>query len=131
MATKKIKCGIMDREAYINRTMRIARGEYSPDKDEPKIWFESIETLAQVLNRRNLKLLQVIEDRKPHSITALAHETGRAKGNLSRTLKKMESYGLVSFEQSGRNKRPVALGCEFEISYGRKSLVDETLLSLD
>lgn len=41
MNTRIIKVGIISRDAYRRRTIAIARGEYKPKKDEPKVWIES------------------------------------------------------------------------------------------
>jgi predicted transcriptional regulator len=41
----------------------------------------------------------MIERSKPHSLTELAHLSGRQKSNLSRTLKMMERYGLVKLQR--------------------------------
>jgi len=41
---KVVKVGIISREDYRERTIAIAKGEYSPRKDEPKIWFESLQS---------------------------------------------------------------------------------------
>jgi hypothetical protein len=40
--------------------MAIARGEYGPSPDEPKVWFQSPEALAQVLSAKNRALLALI-----------------------------------------------------------------------
>ena len=47
MAKKVLKFGIMSREDYKKRTMAIARGEYRPKKGEPKVWFETLQSMAQ------------------------------------------------------------------------------------
>src|ERR1051326_2284918 len=44
-----LRVGIASRETYKKRTMATARGEYVPRKDEPKVWFESLQSLSQVL----------------------------------------------------------------------------------
>ena len=36
-----IKVGIMSKAQYKKRTIAIAKGEYVPKKNEPKVWFES------------------------------------------------------------------------------------------
>ena len=105
MATLKV--GIASYEQFKKYTMAIARGEYKRRSDEPKVWFSSIESFAKVLSERNRDLLRVIADTKPQSLGELAEATGRAKSNLSRTLKTMERYGLVSFEKGkGRTLVP-------------------------
>lgn len=50
---KTLIVGIASYEQIKKRTLAIARGEYKPKKDEPKVWFTSIESLAQVLSTDN------------------------------------------------------------------------------
>jgi len=38
MGKKILKIGIISRDDYKKRTIAIARGEYKPRKDEPKVW---------------------------------------------------------------------------------------------
>ena len=105
--TNNLKVGIASVEQYRARTMAIARGEYVPASNEPKVWFQSLETLAQVLSVKNRALLAVIAETNPASLNELAEKTGRAKSNLSRTLKTMESYDLIHFEKGrGREIAP-------------------------
>ena len=66
MNTKTIYVGIMSKEAYRQRTLAIARGEYIPKKHEPKVWFESLKSMAQILSNENRALLQTILKYKPH-----------------------------------------------------------------
>ena len=102
-----LKVGIATLEDYKKRTMAIARGEYVPTPDEPKVWFQSLETMSQVLSDKNRALLALIVRTQPKSLSELAEKTGRAKSNLSRTLKTMERYGLVHFEHGpGRQVAP-------------------------
>ena len=102
-----LKVGIASYEQYKERTMAIVRGEYKVRADEPKVWFSSIESFAKILSERNRELLRIIAETKPQSLNELAKRTGRAKSNLSRTLKTMERYGLVSFEKGkGRTLVP-------------------------
>jgi len=46
MATNILKIGILSRSEYRERTIAIAKGEYVPKKDDPKIWFESLQSMA-------------------------------------------------------------------------------------
>lgn len=107
---------------FKDRTIRIAKGEYEPKADEPKIWFESLNAAAQILNEDNMRLLKIIEESRPESITALANMTGRKKGNLSRTLNKMQGYGILTLEKQNRGKKPVVRYSRFMIDYGTDSL---------
>ena len=96
---KPLKVGIASRDTFKKRTIAIAKGEYVPAKDEPKVWFESLATLSQVLSDQNRALLQLIVEMEPQSLNELAERSGRAPSNLSRTLRTMERYGLVHFEK--------------------------------
>ena len=102
-----LKVGIADYESMKARTLRIARGEERPGPNDPKVWFTSTESFAQVLSAGNRELLRTIAERSPASLDELAQMTGRAKSNLSRTLKKMAGYGLVEMEPGeGRRLKP-------------------------
>lgn len=90
-----LRVGIASYEKMKERTRAIARGELKPGLKDPKVWFPSTESLARVLSSRNQELLETIRRSDPKSLTELAAETGRAKSNLSRTLKTMERYGIV------------------------------------
>ncbi len=121
MAVKVMKVGIISREDYIKRTLAIAKGDYKPKKDEPKIWFESIQSMAQVLSTENQKLLQTIEQHKPRSLTQLEELTCRKKSNLSRTLKTMERYGIVVLEKKGGKISPRVKVTDFKVEFGLHS----------
>ena len=99
---KTLKIGIADYDRMKVRTMAIARGEHKPVKDEPTVWFTSIESFAKVLSGHNRELLGMIAREKPDSLTELAELAGRSKSNLSRTLKTMSGYGLVELKQGQR-----------------------------
>jgi len=53
MKSKTILIGIMPQEKIRERTLAIAKGEYKPKANEPKIWFTSIASVAQVLSEDN------------------------------------------------------------------------------
>lgn len=112
---KAIVIGIMPQERIRARMLAIARGEYKPKPGEPKVWFTSMKSLAEVLSDDNRSLLRVIKETKPESISALAEATGRKQGNLSRTLKTMANYGLVEMRRENRFVRPIAKATEFRI----------------
>ena len=92
---KILRIGIASYQKMKERTMAIACGELKPGNDEPKLWFTSIESLARVLSDENRTLLNLIIEQQPKSIAELETLSGRAKSNLSRTLKSMERFGLV------------------------------------
>lgn len=99
-----LKVGIASYEEMKARTLRIARGEERAGSDDPKVWFTSMESFAKVLSVGNRELLRVIAEKAPGSLAELSEMTGRAKSNLSRTLKKMADYGLVRLERGERGR---------------------------
>jgi predicted transcriptional regulator len=112
---KAVVIGILPQERIRERLLAIARGEYKPKPSDPKIWFTSMRSLAEVLSDDNRALLKVIEQAKPQSIASLAILTGRKPGNLSRTLKTMSNYGLVEMKRENRQVRLIAKATEFRI----------------
>lgn len=112
---KKLTIGIMPETEMRQRVLAIARGEYKPKANEPKIWFASMKSMAEVLSDENRALLRTIESAQPDSISGLAELTGRKQSNLSRTLKTMSSYGLVEMVRENRQVKPIAKATEFQI----------------
>jgi predicted transcriptional regulator len=99
-----LKVGIATYDEMKARTMAVARGERRVSRDEPKVWFTSTESFAKVLSAGNRELLRVIVERSPGSLDELARITGKAKSNLSRTLRTMAAYGLVHLERGERGR---------------------------
>lgn len=118
MRAKTIYVGIMSKEAYKQRTMAIARGEYMLKKNEPKIWFESLKSMAQILSNENRQLLRTILDKKPASLAELEEMTGRKKSNLSRTLKTLERYGIVELHKEKNRVIPEVKATDFRVEFG-------------
>lgn len=112
---KKLMIGIMPETEMRQRVLAIARGEYKPKANEPKIWFSSMKSMAEVLSDENRALLKLIQTSQPESISSLAELTGRKQSNLSRTLKTMSSYGIVEMIRENRHVKPVVKATEFEI----------------
>ena len=112
----KARIGIMSEALIRMRLLAIAKGEYTPQPDEPKIWYTSINAISQILRSENIELLRLIDSERPESVTQLAELTGRAKSNLSSTLKTLGEKGFVRMEQGkGKSLKPVALFTDFEI----------------
>ena len=118
MKLKTITVGIMSKEAYKARTISIAKGEYKVKKDEPKIWFESIKSLAQILSNENQDLLKIILQNNPKSLKELGELSGRAKSNLSRTLKTLERYGIVELHKENKALVPEVKATSFKVEFG-------------
>lgn len=75
-------------------------------------------TMAALLSEDNQALLRIIRDRRPKSLTELADLTGRQVPNLSRTLRMMAGYGLVTLKKTVREIEPVALATSFKVLIG-------------
>ena len=118
MKSKILYVGIMNKADYIKRTISIAKGEYKPKADEPKVWFESIKSLAQILSNENQELLKIIDDKHPRSLTELEVLSGRKKSNLSRTLKTLERYGIVELHKEKNNLIPTVQATDFRVEFG-------------
>lgn len=118
---KSVKVGIISKKAYKERAMAIACGTYKAQEDEPKIWFESIKSLAQVLSSENQHLLKIILENHPKSLKELEALTGRAKSNLSRTLKTLERYGIVALHKENNALVPEVKATHFHIEFGIKA----------
>lgn len=106
------------------RTIAIAEGEYKPKAGEPKIWFTSIRSFAQVLSEENQKLLKLIITSRPQSVKELEDITGRSANNLRHTLRQMENYGFVKLKEgiSKRGRAPlipevIYSGAEVEVDF--------------
>ncbi len=112
---KKVVIGIMSQDNIRKRVLAIARGEYRPKRNEPKIWFPSMKSIAEVLSDNNRALLNMIVEIQPESLTELAVAAGRQPGNLSRTLKTMEHYGFVELKREKKSVKPIVKVTEFEI----------------
>ncbi len=118
MGKKILKIGIISRDDYKKRTVAIARGEFKPKKDEPKVWFESVQSMAQVLSSENQKLLRIIKEQKPTSLKELALVSGRKLSNLSRTLNTMSRYGIVDLVKQERSVKPIVKVTNFKVEFG-------------
>lgn len=112
---KAIVIGVMSQQQIRARMMAIAKGEYKPKAGEPRIWFTSMKSVAEVLSDQNRALLKVIRESNPDSVAVLAKMTGRQPSNLSRTLKTMSRYGLVDLKREKTHLRPVVTATDFRI----------------
>lgn len=118
MMNKVMKVGVISKEDYVKRTIAIAKGEYKPRKGEPKVWFESLKSVSQVLSNDNQRLLKIILDKKPRSLAELEKFSHRKKSNLSRTLKTLEKYGIVELPIKNGRLVPIVKATDFKVEFG-------------
>ena len=115
---KVLNIGIMSRKEYMARTIAIAKGEYVPKPNEPKIWFESTKSMAEVLSNDNRELLTLIHNKKPESLKDLEILSGRKSSNLSRTLKTMERFGIVTLVKEKKHLKPIVNATDVKVEFG-------------
>lgn len=118
MKARVMKVGIISPADYRRRTVAIAQGKYRPSKGEPKVWFESLNSMAQVLNSDNQQLLKQIIESKPQSLAELERISSRKKSNLSRTLKTLERYGIVELSKREGKLIPKVKATDFKVQFG-------------
>lgn len=118
MNKRVVSVGIISYEDYKHRTMAIAQGTYRPKPGEPKIWFESLETMVNVFNSQNQQLLRIILEQQPESIRVLEKLTGRSRRNLSETLHVMERYGIVELQKHNGSLKPIVKATDFRVEFG-------------
>jgi len=112
----KARIGIMSEKLIRMRLLAIAQGVYTPKAGEPKVWYTSLNAISQLLRPENIELLRIIDSERPESLTQLSQLTGRAKSNLSNTLKSLSEKGFVRLEKgTGKAVKPVAVFTDFEI----------------
>lgn len=91
----KLNIGIAPYEEMKRWTLAVASGKIKAESDAPKLWFTSLKAAANVFSEKNRHLLKVIAEEHPQSIAELEKLTQRKASNLSRTLRKLEQYGVV------------------------------------
>ena len=89
-----------------NEMKAVARGERPAPTDAAKPSFNSVDAVVRLLTPENRELLAIIRDRKPQSVAELVEMSGRAQPNLTRTLAKLESAGIITMKTVGRRRAP-------------------------
>jgi len=118
MITKVMKVGVISKEDYVKRTIAIAKGQYKPRRGEPKVWFESLKSVSQILSSENQELLKIIIEHNPQSLAELEVLSHRKKSNLSRTLKTLEKYGIVDLPMEKGRLVPKVKATDFNVEFG-------------
>jgi len=117
-AQKPLKVGIMPWNEFKNRALGVAAGQLKTKPGEPKVWFESIRSLAQVLSPENQQLLSLIVKHNPQSLAELEQLSHRKKSNLSRTLRTLEHFGIVELPMHCGRLVPKVNATEFQVEFG-------------
>ena len=108
--------GITTFQEYKNRLNIIVRGN-KPKHNDPKVWFDSLSTVLEILSSYNLELLNVIIEENPDSVNKLSNITGRKSSEVSETLKRLARYGIVEFVNNSQKLTPIVKFTKFQIAY--------------
>ena len=58
-----------------------------------------------MFSKKNMLLIEMIRHAEPASVSELAVQVGRAKTNVLRSLKVLEQYDVIDFEDGAGGKR--------------------------
>ncbi|AKB26592.1 hypothetical protein MSMTP_3123 [Methanosarcina sp. MTP4] len=103
----------MSDEAYgdhLNRLFDDLKDGKIAGEKKPKIVARTPEDVAKILTNERIRLLQVIREKKPESISELAHFLNRRQPNVSNDIKYLEGSGLLELEEKKDpvlHKKPV------------------------
>ena len=117
---KTIVIGVMLQEQVRARAIAIAKGEYKPNAGEPRVWFTSMKSVAEVLSDQIRALLKGIRETNPVSMAVLAKARGRQPGSLSR-------YGLVELPGEKTHVRPIVKAAQFPILATAKAKLEPSI----
>ncbi len=82
-----------------------ANGHSSRSFNEDEI--SALDAFSRLLSKRNVELLKLIRDEEPQSVAELARLSGRPKASLMLTLRRLNQFGIIEFEDAdGRRKVP-------------------------
>jgi predicted transcriptional regulator len=116
-----LRIGIAPRKHIHKRMLDIAKGVTRKHPNEPRVWFTSYEALARVLSKQNMLLIEMIRDAEPASVTELAKKVQRDKTNVLRSLKVLEGYEIVDFEEGKGGRRAPRLNYDAFVVESRHS----------
>jgi predicted transcriptional regulator len=107
MNRRTLYIGIASKGYIHKRMLAIAKGEQKQHPNDPCIWFTSFEALARVFSKANIMLIEILREKDPASITELAKAAGKEKTNVLRSLKILEEFEIIEFEEGeGGRKAP-------------------------
>jgi predicted transcriptional regulator len=106
--TKRIlRIGIASRDYIRGRMLAIAKGDLKPAATDPRVWFTSYEALARVFSKANIMLIEILREKSLGSVTELAKAVGKEKTNVLRSLRTLQEFEIVEFEEGeGGRKAP-------------------------
>jgi len=113
MKLKDIEIKVMSDEAYgdhLDKLFEDLRAGKPTGKRKSKIVARTPEDVSKILTNERIRLLQVIREKKPESISELARLLNRSQSNVSNDVKYLEGIGLLELEEKKdpvMHKKPV------------------------
>jgi len=97
--------GVASKTYIHKRMLAIAKGELRQLPSDPRVWFTSFEALARVFSKQNMMLIEILREKDLDSITALADAAGREKTNVVRSLKVLEEFEIIEYQEGAGGRR--------------------------
>lgn len=119
MTTLKITIGRSEQlEQETIERIRAAEAGDELEDDEPRLNFDSYQTLSRFLSDRNLELLETITREEPESIREAARLVDRDYREVHRNLTELHDLGLIHFDGGGpgKAKRPIVEYDDIEVA---------------
>lgn len=100
MKLKDIEIKIMSDDAYGDHLDQLFEDlKTGKALERNSIVARTPEDVAKILTSERIRLLQVIREKKPGSISELARLLNRSQSNVSNDVKYLEGIGLLEFEE--------------------------------
>jgi predicted transcriptional regulator len=110
MKLKEVEIVVMSDEEYgdhLNHLFeRVGSGEIH-EPEHHKIVVRTAEDIGKILTRERLRLLQIIREKKPESISELARILKRKESNVHNDLTFFEGIGLLELKEGKNHVRKV------------------------
>ncbi|MBF0563651.1 MAG: hypothetical protein HQK89_00255 [Nitrospirae bacterium] len=96
LGVKPLEDGLDD---AVDLMKRIEKGEHVK-KRKPGIYFENVTAIPRILTQDRLKMLNVIKENHPSSISDLAKLLGRDVNNVKTDVQYLSDLGLIKLKKS-------------------------------
>ena len=130
----KIKSGIRNYEEKFEAIRHfIDRLDKDPKKFPEKAIVFTLDDkeLSTLFTKERLRLINIIENKKPKSIRELAELTNREESAISRDLKILEDFDIVEIIKEGKTSKPVVKQALMVVTIARIEKINEELDNTD
>lgn len=110
MKLKEVEIIVMSDEEYgdhLNQLFEKVRHREIREPEPHKIVARTAEDIGKILTRERLRLLHVIRDTRPESISELARTLKRKESNVHNDLTFLEGIGLIELKEGKNHVRKV------------------------